>query len=420
MSDLIVNASPLLTMAGPDRARHGQEMRSVGLVREGAVLIDDGKILAAGLRDLVQAHELAAKARIIDVGGKVVFPGFVDSHTHPVFAGPRLKDFESRLQGKTYADIASDGGGILSTVDGVRGATLNALTDSLRFRAGRFLECGTTTIEAKSGYGLDLINELKMLRAIKAADETGPLEFVATFLGAHALPGEMKHDREGYIRRVCEEMIPAVSQEKLATFVDIFCEKGFFTIEESQRIFEVAARAGLKPKIHAEQLTRSASIPMALRSGAVSADHLDCLDDSDLALLSIAGTVATLVPGSNYFLNKSYPPARRLIDAGAAVALATDFNPGSCPCWDMRMIMSIACTQMRMTPEEALVAATINGAAALGLQKSHGSLEPGKVADLVCYEAEDYRELPYYFGASQVVWTIKRGVMVHSRHEYRL
>ncbi len=420
MSDLIVNASQLLTMAGPDRARHGQEMRSVGLVREGAVLIDDGKILAAGLRDLVQAHELAAKARIIDVGGKVVFPGFVDSHTHPVFAGPRLKDFESRLQGKTYADIASDGGGILSTVDGVRGATLNALTDSLRFRAGRFLECGTTTIEAKSGYGLDLINELKMLRAIKAADETGPLEFVATFLGAHALPGEMKHDREGYIRRVCEEMIPAVSQEKLATFVDIFCEKGFFTIEESQRIFEVAARAGLKPKIHAEQLTRSASIPMALRSGAVSADHLDCLDDSDLALLSIAGTVATLVPGSNYFLNKSYPPARRLIDAGAAVALATDFNPGSCPCWDMRMIMSIACTQMRMTPEEALVAATINGAAALGLQKSHGSLEPGKVADLVCYEAEDYRELPYYFGASQVVWTIKRGVMVHSRHEYRL
>ena len=407
-------------MAGPDRARHGQEMSSVGLVREGAVLVEEGKILAAGLRDLVQAHERASQARILDAGGKVVLPGFVDSHTHPVFAGPRLKDFESRLKGKTYADIAADGGGILSTVNGVRGASLDSLTESLRRRAGHFLECGTTTLEAKSGYGLDPANELKMLRAIKGANEAGPLEFVATFLGAHAIPGEMRHDRESYIKCVCEEMIPAVAKEGLATFVDVFCEKGFFTVEEAQRIFAAAAKAGLKPKIHAEQLTRSASLPMALKSGSVSADHLDCLDDSDFALLSKTGTVAALVPGSNYFLNKPYPPARRLIDAGAAVALATDFNPGSCPCWDLRMIMSIACTQMKMTPEEALSAATINGAAALGLQKSHGSLEPGKVADLVCYEAEDYRELPYYFGAPQVAWTMKRGVVVHSRHEYRL
>ncbi|MCX5797886.1 MAG: imidazolonepropionase [Elusimicrobia bacterium] len=420
MRYLIVNSSQLLTMAGPDRARHGQEMRSVGLVREGAVLIEDGKILAAGLRDLVQAHELASTARLLDAGGKVVLPGFVDSHTHPVFAGPRLKDFESRLKGKTYADIAADGGGILSTVNGVRGASLNSLIEGLRRRAAHFLECGTTTIEAKSGYGLDLANELKMLRAIKAVHSAGPLELVATFLGAHAIPGEMKHDREGYIRRVCEEMLPAVAQEKLATFVDAFCEQGYFSVEETRRIFAAAAKAGLKPKIHSEQLSRSASLPMALKAGAVSADHLDCIDDSDLPLLCKAGTVAALVPGSNYFLNKPYPPARRLIDAGAAVALATDFNPGSCPCWDMRMIMSIACTQMRMTPEESLVAATINGAAALGLEKSHGSVEPGKVADLVCCEAEDYRELPYYFGAPQVAWTMKRGVMVHSRREYRL
>jgi imidazolonepropionase len=420
MRYLIVNASQLLMMNGPDRARHGPEMSSIGLVRDGAVLVEEGKILAAGLPDLVAAHELAAKARILDAGGRVILPGFVDSHTHPVFAGPRLKDFESRLKGRSYADIAAEGGGILSTVNGVRRASLNSLTESLRHRAGRFLECGTTTIEAKSGYGLELDSELKMLRAIRSVDEAGPLEIIATFLGAHALPVEMRHDREGYLKRLCEEMLPAVAKEKLARFADVFCEKGFFTVAEAQRIFAAAAQAGLLPKIHAEQLTRSASLTMALQAGAVSADHLDCVDDSDLALLAKTGTVAALVPGSNYFLNKPYPPARRLIDAGAAVALATDFNPGSCPCWDMRMIMSIACTQMKMTPEEALVAATINGAAALGLVKSHGSLEPGKIADLVCYEAEDYRELPYYFGAPQVAWTMKRGVIVHSRHEYRL
>jgi imidazolonepropionase len=275
-------------------------------------------------------------------------------------------------------------------------------------------------VEAKSGYGLDLDSELKMLRAIKAVGEAGPLELVATFLGAHAVPGEMKGDREGYVESLCAEMLPAVAREKLAVFVDAFCEKGFFTVEETRRVFRAAAAAGLKPKIHAEQLSRSGSLAMALEAGAVSADHLDCVDDSDLARLAKAGTVAALVPGSNYFLAKPYPPARRLIDAGAAVALATDFNPGSCPCWDMRMILSIACTQMRMTPEESLVAATINGAAALGLERSHGSLEPGKAADLVCWEAEDYRELPYYFGATRAAWTMKRGVMVHSGREYRL
>ena len=420
MRHLIVNASQLLTLAGPDRARRGKEMGSLGLVRGGAVLIDGGKILAAGLRDLVQAHELASTARLVDAGGRVVLPGFVDSHAHPVFAGPRLRDFAARLQGKGYAEIAAEGGGILSTVNGVRGATQDELSRGLRARAGRFLECGTTTLEAKSGYGLDLDSELKMLRAVKAVAEAGPLELVGTLLGAHALPGEWKHDREGYIARVCEEMIPAAAREGLARFVDVFCERGFFTVEDSERVFAAGAKAGLKAKIHAEQLTRSASLPMAVRCGAVSADHLDCADDSDLELLAKSGIVASLVPGSNYFLAKPYPPARRLIDAGAAVALATDFNPGSCPCWDMRTILSIACTQMRLTPEEALVAATMNGACALGLGRTHGSLEPGKVADLVCYEAEDYREIPYYFGAPQVAWTMKRGALVHSRQEYRL
>ncbi len=420
MRTLVVNASQLLTMAGPARPRRGAQMRSVGLVRQGAVLIDGGNILAAGSHDLVSSHALASGARRLDAGGRVVLPGFVDSHAHPVFAGPRLQDFESRLQGQSYAAIAAQGGGILSTVQGVRGATQDALAQSLRERAGRFLECGTTTLEAKSGYGLDLASELKMLRAIRAANEAGPLEFIPTFLGAHAVPGEWRHDPEGYLRRVIEEMLPAVAAERLAAFVDVFCEAGFFSVEQSARLFAAAARAGLRPKVHAEQLSRSGSLAMAAAAGAVSVDHLDCLDDSDLALLARADAVACLVPGSNYFLAKPYPPARRLVDMGAAVALATDFNPGTCPCWDMRTILSIATSQTKMTPEEALVAATINGAWALGLGHSHGSLEPGKAADLLCYDAEDYREIPYYFGAPQAAWTMKRGVVVHSKGEIRL
>lgn len=420
MRHLLVNISQLLTMTGPDRPRHGGEMRSVGLVRDGAVLTDEGRIVAAGMRDLVQSHELAGGARILDMRGRVVLPGFVDSHTHPVFAGPRLQDFESRLRGKTYAQIAAEGGGILSTVEGVRRATRDELKAGLRARAARFLECGTTTIEAKSGYGLDLDSELKMLRVIRAAAEAGPLEMHATLLGAHAVPPEMKHDRAGYVRRVCEEMIPAAAKEGLAEAVDVFCEDGFFTVEEARQVFAAGARAGLKAKIHAEQLSRSGCLPAAVQAKALSADHLDCLDDADMALLAGSDTVACLVPGSNYFLAKPYPPARRLIDSGAAVALATDFNPGSCPCWDMRMVMSIACTQMRMTPEEALVAATVNGAWAMGLGRTHGCLEPGRRADLVCYEAEDYRELPYYFGAADVAWTMKRGVLVHARNDFRL
>ncbi|HBT61612.1 MAG TPA: imidazolonepropionase [Elusimicrobia bacterium] len=418
MRILIVNAAQLLTMAGADRPRHGEEMRGLGLVRDGAVLIEDGRILAAGLPELVRSHEGASSAGIIDAGGRVVLPGFVDSHSHPVFAEPRLKDFEARLQGRTYAEIAADGGGILSTVHGVRCASLAQLSDGLRRRAAQFIASGTTTLEAKSGYGLDLDSELKMLRAIKAAAEAGPLEIVATLLGAHALPAEMKHDREEYVRRVCEEMIPAAAREGLAAFVDVFCEKGFFTVAESERIFGAAAKAGLKPKMHAEQLSRSGSLSLARKAGAVSVDHLDRVDESDMGILAGSDMVATLLPGSNYFLAQPYPPARRLIDAGAAVALATDFNPGSCPCWDMRTILSIAATQMRMSPDETLVAATVNGAWAMGLGRTHGSLEAGKVADLVCYEARDYREIPYYFGAAGVAWTMKKGVLVHSRRAH--
>jgi imidazolonepropionase len=415
MKSLIVNASELLTMTGPARPRRGKEMSRLGLIRDGAVLVDEGLIVAAGLRQVVLKHPQAKGARVIDAGGRVVLPGFVDSHSHPVFVEPRLKDFESRIQGKSYADIAAQGGGILSTVAGVRGASLESLAERLERRCADFLACGTTTLEAKSGYGLDPDNELKMLRAIRLAAEKSPLELVPTFLGAHAVPGELRGRSEDYVRRVCGEMIPIVAKEGLARFIDIFCEEGYFTAEQAERVLAAGAKAGLRAKIHAEQLSHYGGAAVGLKAGACSADHLDCVKDEDLAALAGSETVACLVPGSNYFLNKPYPPGRRLIDSGAAVALATDFNPGTCPCWDMRMIISIACTQMKMTPAEALTAATVNGAWALGLGQTLGSIEPGLQADLVCHDVEDHREIAYYFGVPSARWVMKKGNLVHGK-----
>ncbi len=415
MDTLVINIGQLLTLSGPDRPRAGREMSSIGLIRDGAVLISQGKVAAAGFKDLVMNDSRAGSARLVDAGRRVVLPGFVDSHAHPVFARPRLDDFEARLKGASYEDIAKNGGGILSTVDRVRGATESDLAAGLRVWASRFLECGTTTLEAKSGYGLDLDSELKILRAIRAVARAGPLELVPTFLGAHAVPAEFGGRKDEYLRRVCEEMLPAVAKEGLARFADVFCAQGYFEVEEARRVLQAASKAGLGLKLHAEQLSRTGATMLGKDLGAVSVDHLDCVQADDISVLSGSGIVACLVPGANYFLGKPYPPARLLIDGGAAVALATDFNPGTCPCWDMRLILSIACTQMRMTPAEAVAAATINGAHALGLGATHGSLEPGKRADLVCWEAEDYREIPYYFGQTGAAWVMKSGGIVHNQ-----
>lgn len=412
MATLVLNASQLLTLAGSERPRAGREKGATGLLRDGAVLIDAGRILAAGPRERVLKHPLAEGARRLSAAGGVLTPGFVDAHTHPLFAAPRLDDFEARVGGATYADLAARGGGILWTVNGVRGTSEADLAAGLRRRAPDFLAGGTTTIEAKSGYGLDVENELKMLRALKTVSDRGPLEIVPTLLGAHAVPPELKGRKDEYIRRVCEDMIPRAANEKLARFVDIFCEEGYYDLADLERVAEAGAKAGLGLKVHSEQLTRMGSLPAAVKRKAVSVDHLDHAAEGDFADLAASGTVACLVPGSNYFLSKPCPPARRLLDAGAAVALATDYNPGTCPCWDMRTIVSIACTQMHMTPAEALVAATINGAHAAGLGGTHGSLEEGKTADIVCHEAEDWREIAYWFGAPKVRWTMKRGEIV--------
>lgn len=412
MATLVLNASQLLTLAGSDGPRAGKERASLGLLRDGAVLIDGGKVVAAGPRERVLAHPLAAQAQTVSAHGGVVTPGFVDAHTHPVFAAPRLDDFEARVSGASYADIAARGGGILWTVNGVRGATEADLTASLRRRVHDFLACGTTTIEAKSGYGLDAENELKSLRVLRTVAEREPLGIVPTVLGCHAVPPELKGRKDEYVARVCSEIVPSAAAEGLARFADLFCEQGYFDLKDLELVADAAEKAGLGLKVHSEQLSRMGSLPAALKRRATSVDHLDHADPACFGELAASTTVACLVPGSNYFLSKPYPDARRLLDAGAAVALATDYNPGTCPCWDMRTIVSIACTQMKMTPAEALVAATINGAHAAGVGDRCGSLEVGKSADLVCHEAEDWREIAYWFGAPKVRWTMKAGKVV--------
>ncbi|HAH05569.1 MAG TPA: imidazolonepropionase [Elusimicrobia bacterium] len=419
MKQLIVNAD-LATFSGPEGPRAGAEMRSLGLIRGGAVLMDGGKIVSSGLKELVLKHPDAGKARLLDAGGRLLLPGFVDCHTHPVFAEPRLRDYGLRAQGKTYEEIAAEGGGIVSSVRAVRGASQEDLARGLFERARRFLECGTTTLEAKSGYGLDPDSELKMLRAMKAAAAGSPLEILPTFLGAHAVPPEYAGRTDDYVRLLVSEVLPVVAREGLARFADAFCEEGYFSPEQAEFYLKACQGAGLGLRLHAEQFTRCGGALLAARLGALSADHLDRVEDNDLAALKAAGVVACLVPGSNHFLGLSeFPPARRIIDAGVPVALATDFNPGTCPCWNLQEILSIAVSRMRMTPEEALCAVTVNAAHALGLGKTHGRIQPGMQADLVLFDCQDPRELPYWFGANLAVTVFKRGNVVHSTEELR-
>jgi imidazolonepropionase len=415
MRHCITNAT-LLTLSGLNEPRAGKDMDRVGLIRQGAVLMEDDKIVTAGMQDVVMNHPDARKGRILDAGGRVVLPGFVDCHTHPIFGEARLTDFDLRLRGKSYEEISAAGGGIISSINAVRGTSEEELTRRLLDQTARFLETGTTTVEVKTGYGLDKDSELKGLRAIKHVRAGNTMDLVPTFLGAHAVPPEYKGQSAEYIEMMVNEVLPIVKEEGLARYVDAFCERGFFSPSESERFLAAGKEAGLGVRVHAEQLTHSGGAALAAKLGAASADHLDHATDEDLALLKAAGVVASLVPGSNQFLGlAAFPNARRIIDAGVAVALASDFNPGTCPCWNMQEVISLACQRMKMTPEEAICAATINGAWALGLGETHGSLEGGKIADLLILDCEDYRELAYYFGANQVLTVFKKGRIVHNR-----
>jgi imidazolonepropionase len=391
----IINCSQVVTLAGPARPRVGPELRELGIVANGGLFVRGGLIERVGeVSSLIDAG-----TTVVDAGGRVVLPGFVDAHTHPVFAGTRVDEFEERSRGATYQEIAARGGGIQSTVNRTRAASLNELTANCRRYADWFLRGGTTTIEAKSGYGLSLEDELKILRVIRQLDRETPLRYVPTFLGAHSVPPEYKSRRDEYVSLIVEEMLPRIAQEKLAEFCDVFCEEKVFTTDESWKILSAARCHGLGLRMHADQLSLSGGAKLAAELGTLTADHLEHTDAEGIAALKQAGVQPVLLPGSVYALGSSrYPAARDMIDAGLAVVLATDFNPGSSPTPSMTMILSLAATHMKMMPAEAITAATINAAYSLNRGAQLGSLEPGKVADFVIHDCADYRELAYFFG----------------------
>jgi len=405
MITLVRGARQLLTLRGDPGPRCGAAMRDLGIVPNGAVLIKDSIIIDAGPARRIEKVPAARRAREIDAMGRVVMPGFVDSHTHLIFGRPRLVDYEMRLAGATYAEIAGAGGGILSSMKAVRGMSAAQLEAQARASLAAMARHGTTTLEAKSGYALDRDGELKTLRLLKK------LDIIPTYLGAHVTPPEFKGRPGDYIAWIAAEMFPAIRRRNLAQFVDIYCDDGAFTLDQSRRYLEQARTLGFGLKIHAEQFARTGAARLAAELNVVSADHLEQATGDDVRALSQSNTIATLLPGSVFHLGlRAYAPARALIDAGAAVALATDFNPGTSPTYSMQMILSLACTEMRMTPAEAITAATINGAHALSQSNRVGSLEPNKQADLLILNVQDYRELPYYFGANNVSVTLKRGV----------
>ena len=394
----VVNCSQLVTLAGAKRARIGGDLRQLSIIEDGAMLVRRDRILAVGRRREIEPL-ITGDCEVIDAGRRVLMPGFVDAHTHPVFAGIRANEFEQRASGTTYREIAARGGGIRSTVRATRNASLSDLVKAGKRYADWFLRGGTTTVEAKSGYGLTIEDELKILRAIKQLNEETPLNYVPTFLGAHDIPSEYKSRRATYVSLVINEMMPRVAEEKLAEYCDVFCEEDVFTIDESSEILSAARRHGLGLRMHADQLSLSGGAKLAAELNAITADHLEHTDAAGIAALKAAKVQPVLLPGSVYALGSNhYPAAREMIDAGLAVVLATDFNPGSSPTPSMPMILSLACTQMKMTPAEAITATTINAAYSLGRGDEIGSLEKGKRADFVIHDCEDYRELAYFFG----------------------
>jgi imidazolonepropionase len=398
----VLHAAQLVTMTGPKGPRVREQMRELGIIADGGLLIEDGRIAAVGRSGEIE-KALPAGAEVIDASRKVVLPGFVDAHAHPVFAGDRIDEFEMRTRGATYEEIAQSGGGIRSTVQKTRAASEEELLSRAKKHAEWFLRGGTTTVEAKSGYGLTLDDELKMLRVIRRLNAETPIELVPTFLGAHAVPDEFRSAPEQYVSLVIHKMLPRVAEEQLAENCDVFCEAGYFDLTEAEKILKAAQDHGLRLRMHVDQLTNSGGAFLAARLKAATADHLEQANAAEIGALAEAGVQPVLLPGSVYSLGKTrYPAAREMIEAGLAVVLATDFNPGSSPTPSMPMVLSLAATQMRMTPAEGLTAATINGAHSLNRGDQIGSLEPGKRANFALYDCADYREIAYYFGVSLI------------------
>jgi imidazolonepropionase len=416
---LLANIAQLLTLQSSSATpgpRRGPALKQLGIIEDAAVLCIGGKIVAVGAtKDAVRDPWLKKnrkKVLEIDCAGKVVLPGFADSHTHPVFVGPRLVDFEKRIEGASYEEIAKAGGGIRSSLEGVRSAAKRVLGEKVLAALNHMAAHGTTTVEAKSGYGLTVESELKSLQAIQQAASRWAGTVIATLLGAHVVPKEFQNRSQNYVESVCKEMIPQAARRKLAQFVDVFCDQGAFSAAETEQIFEAATQHGLRVRAHMGQLSETVLRPF-LRFHPASFDHMDHVNDDDILQLSKHDTVATLVPGANYFLGlEKYPPARKLIDAGVPVALATDYNPGTSPTLSMPMAMSLACTHMKMSPAEAITASTTNGAWALRVADRKGTIEPGKDADLAVFAVADYREIPYWFGQNRCAMTVINGTVV--------
>ncbi len=404
---LILHAEQLLTMTGGSQGPlRGQALDDVGIIPDGGVGIENGCIAFVG-----PSSKAPQKAKqTIDASGKVVMPGFVDPHTHLVFAGSREAEFDLRIRGESYQEIASKGGGIRSTVRATRAASQEDLVHGGMHHLDRMLRWGTTTAESKSGYGLTLEDEIKILKAIQELDHRHPVDLVPTFLGAHDVPDEWRQNPRGYVDLVIHEMIPAVASEGLARFCDVFCDEGYFDLADSRRILAAGVRAGMRPKLHADELASFGGAELACEVGAVSADHLIKVSSVGITKMAETGVLAVLLPGTSLMLDVDQrAPARQIIDAGAPVALATDFNPGSCAISAMPIVIGLACSLLKMTPAEALNASTINAAWAIGEGAAVGSLEVGKDADILLLNISDYRQVPYWFGRNPVDAVIKAG-----------
>lgn len=411
---LIVNASELLTMDayGGMVPLHGRKMRDVGVIKSGAVAIASGEIIAYGnTHDLLDELEIDGDTRIIDAKGKTVTPGLIDPHTHPVFAHTRENEFAMRIEGKSYMEIAKAGGGILNTAARTRKMTLEDMASGATKYLEWMLSHGVTTVEAKSGYGLTTESELNMLQALRYLDQIERIDILPTFMGAHEIPAEFREGREeDYVEMIIDEMLPIVAERKLAQFCDIFCEVGVFDLDQTRRILNRAKELGMRIKLHADEIEPMGGTELGVDLGAISVDHIIEVSDEGIRKLAKSSTVATLLPGTSLFLGKGkFAPARQLIDSDAIVALATDFNPGSSPTTNLPLIMSLGCISMKMTPEEVFAASTLNAAFAIGLGEECGSLTPGKIADIVIWDANNHTQIPYFYGENLVHTVIKKG-----------
>ena len=408
MSSLLIRNIGMLVSPEGTQPRRGAEQGAVRVLENAWIYTENGEIISFG-----SGNPPITFGETLDAGGRLVTPGLVDAHTHLVFGGWRQNELAMKIRNVPYLEILAAGGGILSTVKATRAATEEELAAKASAALDEMLSFGTTTCEAKSGYGLSKSEEIKQLRAIKRISKEHPMDVVSTFMGAHALPPEYKDDREGYLRLLCEEMIPAAAKAKLARFCDVFCETGVFTAEESRRILEAGKEYGLIPKIHADEIDAIGGSVLAGEIGAVSAEHLIVCPDEGIASMAAGGTIACLLPATSFYLNSTYAPARKMIDRGVPVALASDFNPGSCPCLNLQLVMNIACLKYRLTPEEVLTGVTLNAAAAIGMAEKVGSIDRAKQADLVIWDAPDLNYLCYRLGSNLTHTVIKKGVICH-------